>query len=51
MHFGSDTPDESVEGAIAAWVTDGMPDLEWWEWRLNTPENRADMDALADPAP
>lgn len=49
-HFGSDTPDELAEGVIAAWVADGMPDLEWRDWRLNTPENRATMDALADPA-
>lgn len=45
-HFGSDTPEELVEGVIAAWVADGMPDLEWWDWRLNTPENRATLDAI-----
>jgi len=44
-HFGSDTPGEIAEGVVAAWVAAGMPDPEWDDWRFNTAEKRAWLEA------
>ncbi len=38
LHYGSDTPDEIVEGVIADWLASGGGSLEWSDFRFILPE-------------
>lgn len=39
LHWGTDTPAEIVDGIVGTWVAEGMPELQWGDFRLNYPAN------------
>lgn len=48
VHFGADTPEEIVEGVLADWIAEGMPDLGWGDYRFITAEGRAYLDEVVE---
>jgi hypothetical protein len=42
LHYGSDTPDEIVEGVIADWLAAGGGDLEWGDFWFALPKTFKD---------
>ncbi len=42
LHYGSDTPDEIVEGVIADWLAGGGGDLEWGDYWFALPKTFKD---------
>ena len=48
VHFGADTPEEIVEGVLAEWIAEGMPDLGWGDYRFITAEGRAYLDEVVE---
>jgi hypothetical protein len=42
LHYGSDTPDEIVEGVIADWLAGGGGDLEWGDFWFALPKTFKD---------
>ena len=48
VHYGADTPEEIVEGVLAEWIAEGMPDLGWGDYRFITAEGRAYLDEVVE---
>ncbi len=42
LHYGSDTPNEIVEGVIADWLASGGGDLEWGDFWFALPKTFKD---------